>query len=105
LKGDIVAETKVIFNRNIINKNIESFSYGDLSKKNEIIKKWINFENSGVLDKTKETALQTDFLNDFFGEILGYSTTIESSEEWTLDKETKTKSGKRFCYKFSLYIR
>ena len=81
-----------IFNKKIIVKNIENYNFGDLSNKFEIIKKWIEFAESGVLDKTKETALQTDFLNDFFGEILGYKNTLDSSEEWTLDKETKTKA-------------
>lgn len=81
-----------IFNKKTILKNIAIFNFYDLKEKFSIAKKWIEFSESGVLDKTKETVLQADFLNDFFGKILGYKNTLESSNEWTLDKETKTKA-------------
>ena len=79
-------------NKKLLEKNIANYSFGNLSEKIMIIKKWFEFYEKGVMDKTKETVLQGDFLTDFFGKILGYKSRLDSSDEWTMDKETKTKA-------------
>ncbi len=85
-------EIKNIFNKKLLNKNIEISDFSNLTEKSFVIKKWIDLTDKGILDRTKEIALQSDFLNDFFVKILGYKTRLDNSEEWTLDKEIKAQT-------------
>ncbi len=62
-------KNRVIFNKKLLERSIANYSFGNLSEKIMIIKKWFEFYEKGVMDKTKETVLQGDFLTDFFGKI------------------------------------
>ncbi|MBU0639967.1 MAG: N-6 DNA methylase [Planctomycetes bacterium] len=50
-----------------------------------IIKKWIELERKGYLEK-KETALDADFLREIFAEALGYAPVTDERETFELDR-------------------
>ena len=52
----------------------------------EIIKKWADLENQGVLAK-KETSLNAEFLHEVFGAALGYRSATDSPEEYEQERE------------------
>jgi type I restriction-modification system DNA methylase subunit len=60
--------------------------------KQSLISQWINGLKSGVLKK-KETTLDADFMNTFFGQILGYEYQI-SKGVWNLEKKFSVPGGK-----------
>ena len=60
----------------------------ELDQKRDIISLWIKSLKSGKIKETKETSMQADFLNGFFGEVLGYS--YKDHEKWNLVKEYST---------------
>ncbi|MCX6153044.1 MAG: hypothetical protein NT007_02665 [Candidatus Kapabacteria bacterium] len=63
---------KNIFNKKSINHLLERISQSDISdftQKQEIINQWINFIQSGNVNSTKETAIQSDFLFDIFTKV------------------------------------
>ena len=59
----------------------------DLSAKKDIIAKYIKALESGKIERTKEEAIQADFMNKFFGDILGYD--YNDPNIWNLEKEYK----------------
>ena len=59
----------------------------------EIILKWIDLEESGKLEKMKETALQGDFFNDIFGHALGYSVFSDNKDRWNLEPAFNVNGG------------
>jgi len=62
----------------------------DIEAKQKIIAKYIKSLESGRIEKTKEEAIQADFLNNFFGDVLGYE--YKDSQKWNLEKEQKSKT-------------
>ncbi|MDP1621247.1 MAG: TaqI-like C-terminal specificity domain-containing protein [Bacteroidales bacterium] len=60
----------------------------DLAAKTEIIAKYIKALDSGKIERTKEESIQADFMNKFFGDILGYDYTDPTV--WNLEKEFKS---------------
>jgi len=52
----------------------------------EIIKRWINLEKEGHLNKKKETQLDANFLHEVFGDALGYAPSTKSPEVWQLER-------------------
>lgn len=82
-----------IFNRKILNKELQSYDLNvlsDLDKKLKITKNWAYSLQHSDLNKTKEEALQGDFLNNFFVDILGYKNRY-GEKVWNISQEQKTK--------------
>ncbi|QED23027.1 Eco57I restriction-modification methylase domain-containing protein [Candidatus Deianiraea vastatrix] len=69
-----------LINQNFLEKKLKE-SKEQAQDNSTIFLKWHN-------DNRKEEAIQSDFLNDIFGKILGYE--IETDKEYNLDKEYKT---------------
>ena len=67
----------------------------NLAQKRDIISLWIKSLKSGRINKTKETSIQADFLNGFFGDLLGYS--YKSHDKWHLEKEYSTEVDGKFA--------
>lgn len=68
---------------------INLLSIPDFDKKLGIIKAWQEGIHHQRIIKAKEEQLQSDFLNYFFGEILGYAYS-QSLPRWNLEKEHKS---------------
>ncbi len=50
-----------------------------------IVIKWADLEKKGRLQKLSETQLEGDFLNEIFGQVLGYTRVAENEESWHLE--------------------
>lgn len=74
------------YKQKLANFNVDDIS--ELKTKTEIISKYIKSLESGRIERTKEEAIQADFLNRFFGDILGYHYTDPNL--WSLEKEYKS---------------
>jgi len=60
-----------------------------LEEKKNIIRNWQKAIANGKVQKSKEEQIKSEFLDKFFGQVLGYS--YESHEaEWNLEKEFKS---------------
>ncbi len=60
-----------------------------LEEKKQIIRNWQKAIENGKVQKSKEEQIKGEFLDKFFGQVLGY--TYESHEaEWNLEKEFKS---------------
>lgn len=80
-----------IFGDRNFKQKFTNFSIDDISElktKTEIISKYIKALESGRIERTKEEAIQADFLNKFFGDILGYD--YNDPSLWNLEKEYKS---------------
>jgi hypothetical protein len=65
-----------------------------VEKRNRILT-WIKSLNSGRINRTKESSIQADFLNTFFGNVLSYS--YKTHEKWNLEKEYSTEVDGKFA--------
>ena len=74
------------YKQKLVDFSIDNIS--DLAGKTKIIEKYIRALESGKIEKTKEEAIQADFLNKFFGDILGYD--YNDPNRWNLEKEYKS---------------
>jgi TaqI-like C-terminal specificity domain/Eco57I restriction-modification methylase len=54
-----------------------------------ILRKWREGIQTNIID-FKEEQLQSDFLNDIFGTVLGYHFDYQGGKDWNLQKEEKT---------------
>jgi len=63
-------------------------SIPDLANKTRLIENFIRSIESGKIEKAKEEAIQADFLNTFFGDVLGYD--YNDPNTWNLEKEFKS---------------
>jgi hypothetical protein len=52
----------------------------------KILCRWAEQEKTGRLHKLKETQLQGDFLNEVFGQALGYTRLVEGADLWHLEQ-------------------
>ena len=50
-----------------------------------IVVRWADLEKKGRLEKLSETQLEGDFLNEIFGQVLGYTRAAENEESWHLE--------------------
>ncbi len=65
-----------------------------LEEKKQIISNWQKAIANGKVQKSKEEQIKSEFLDKFFGQVLGY--TYESHEaEWNLEKEFKSISDNK----------
>ncbi len=74
------------FKQKLDNFNIEDIP--DIELKKNTISKYIKALESGRIESTKEESIQADFLNNFFGDVLGYD--YKDSQKWNLEKEYKS---------------
>jgi type I restriction-modification system DNA methylase subunit len=84
-------QQQVIFGDRIYKQKLSNFSLDtipDLTAKKKIIEKYIRALGSGRIERTKEESIQADFLNKFFGDILGYE--YNDPYRWNLEKEYKS---------------
>ncbi len=59
-----------------------------LETKREMLNDWFQAYKSGKLPSQNETSIGADFINDIFGDILGYN--YRNPRNWNLEKELKT---------------
>lgn len=57
-----------------------------LNKSHAILTRWAQLETSGRLAQFSETQLQGKFLDEVFGQALGYSQPVEGAPEWHLEQ-------------------
>jgi type I restriction-modification system DNA methylase subunit len=82
-----------IFASKEIQNKLRNYSLKNIPLLEEKIKKledWQRAIRSGRIAQTNEEALQADFLNTLFGDVLEYE--YKDPHEWNLDKESKTLS-------------
>ncbi len=82
-----------LFNKNILNQRIASYTFPKGKEAEEIgklINQWQKALKDSDLSKTKEKSIQGKFLNVFFEQILGYTDKTRGEEEWSLIAEPKT---------------
>ncbi|WP_421876309.1 hypothetical protein [Marinoscillum sp.] len=67
---------KELFTSNILTKYLSKFNLHQdpkISEKKEIVKNWTEMLSIGRISAEKEESIRPQFINDFFGEILGYN--------------------------------
>ncbi|MDQ1352405.1 MAG: hypothetical protein QG657_2711 [Acidobacteriota bacterium] len=74
------------YKQKLTNFSIDTIA--DLEGKKRIIESYIRTLESGRIERAKEEAIQADFLNKFFGDILGYD--YNDPNLWNLEKEYKS---------------
>ena len=82
-----------IFGDKYFKQRLDNFrldSIPDIEAKRKTIEKYIKALESGRVEKTKEEAIQADFLNNFFGDILGYE--YKDANKCNLEKEHKSET-------------
>lgn len=87
-----MSNSQYIFNRKMLDKKISHYqinSISDLENKKQIIKNWNYSIANSDLNKTKEEAIQGDFLTSFFVDILGYNKRY-GNKVWNISQEQKT---------------
>lgn len=81
----------LIFPPKSIKQRLDSFKlddYADMRQKREKILEWQNAIKNRNVKQSKEESLQSDFLNHFFGDVLGYIYS-RGADEYNLEKEEK----------------
>jgi len=80
-----------IFSTHFLDQYINGFTTHyivDFQKKKKTLQLWVQSLQSGKIDAEKEISIKSTFVNDFFGEILGY--TFKNSKKWHLQQEHKS---------------
>lgn len=83
----------MLFNKRLLQTHLNSFEFPqgyDFERTHKIIGNWQKAIRDGNYDKTKETQVQSSFLNLFFNVVLGYAEMHDNSDEWHLVNEAKT---------------
>ena len=82
---------ETIFEENFLKAHLNYFHLGridGLESKREILNDWFQKCKSGKLSKQNETSIGADFINDIFGDVLGFN--YRNPNNWNLEKELKT---------------
>ena len=86
-----------LFTDNFLSQYLSEFrasSVTDIRGITQIIKSYIQELESGKLETLKEEEVKSRFINNFFGDVLGFN--YGNSNEWQLREETKSKvDGKK----------
>jgi hypothetical protein len=87
--------TRPLFLPNILRQETRSkhHEWGNLDRAYEIIQKWAGMESAGKLNPRKETALESEFIVEVFGEALGYTLFSEDKEQWNLEPKFSVNGG------------
>lgn len=83
----------MLFNKRLLKNEINKFEFPagyDFTRAKKIIDTWQKAIKDGNYDKTKETQVQSAFLNKFFNVILGYAEMHDNPDAWNLINEAKT---------------
>jgi len=80
-----------LFKDKIIKTKLEKFEIPDFESKLEIIKNWHKALHSGILHQKTETQCEQSFNQDFFIQILGYTTFPNT--EYTIEPKGKTETS------------
>ena len=79
-----------LFNDKFLERKIDAIKLEVEHAKENVIRRWYDFIRDGAIYQKKEEQLQSDFLNDFFGEILNYAYKRDASNiTLNLEKEYK----------------
>ncbi|MGD6796272.1 Eco57I restriction-modification methylase domain-containing protein [Metabacillus indicus] len=78
----------LLFDPRIIKKEIQNYNPINLEDSKQLLKNWIR--NSEIIANLSEKELQSQFLNDLFGKILGYSVVSSGNESWEIEYEKVT---------------
>ncbi|UCE62065.1 MAG: N-6 DNA methylase [Phycisphaerales bacterium] len=70
----------------------ETYHGADQNRAHGIIQHWADLESEGHLER-KETALDAEFLNEVFGEALGYKTSTANPDSYHLEREYALPGG------------
>lgn len=84
--------TNLLFSKNFLSHHLVDFKLSNIPKirlARDIIKGFVMELNSGKIEKLKEEEIASRFINDFFGNVLGFN--YGNSNFWTLSEEVKTK--------------
>ncbi len=82
-----------IFGDKYLKNRLDNYKFEDIPNpeaKRKTLSNYIKAIESGRIEKTKEEAIQADFLNNFFGDVLGYE--YKDPQKWNLDKEHKSQT-------------
>ena len=85
---------QTLFSTKYLSKKLQRFDLAKISQleqRQQHIVDWQNMIAQGIVAETKEESLQADFLNTFFGEVLGYVYN-RSLPVWHLEKELKSQT-------------
>lgn len=83
-----------LFSKKYISQKLQQFNLAQVEnfeQRQQRIADWQKMIIQGIVDDTKEESLQADFLNQFFGDVLGYSYN-RSTSVWHLEKEYKSQT-------------
>jgi hypothetical protein len=82
---------KTIFEEDYLRDHLNYFHLSKidgLEAKREILNDWFQRYKSGKLSNQKETSIGADFINDIFGDVLGFN--YRNPYNWNLEKKLKT---------------
>ncbi|KAF5431637.1 Molecular chaperone GrpE (heat shock protein), partial [Candidatus Methanophagaceae archaeon] len=94
VSDNLEAAIASVFNKKTLSRGpnrIGDASDPDIIEKQAIISNWIRAIQSGKLDIIKVTAIDQQFLDDFFVRVRGYQSVIEYSEVWNMIPQQKMK--------------
>jgi hypothetical protein len=84
-------KTDRLFLKRLVDNRAEFMEVRDAADRaHPIILRWAELESSGRLESLNETQLQGDFLNEIFGDILGFVRPAENQETWNLEQHYAT---------------
>ena len=86
-------KTKPIFQSSFLDLRLNQYhlrKIDGIESKKEILSDWYTRYKSGKLTLQNETSIAADFLNDIFGDVLGYN--YRNPHYWNLEKELKTQT-------------
>ncbi|WP_404331618.1 Eco57I restriction-modification methylase domain-containing protein [Mesobacillus maritimus] len=78
----------LLFDPRVIKSELDNYQIENLDTKINIVKNW--YRNRELINRLSEKELQTQFLSEIFGNVLGYSTVTAGNEKWTMEIEKST---------------
>lgn len=67
----------------------------DFQRKKEVLQRWLHSLGEGKVDAEKEIAMKGTFVNDFFGQVLGYA--FNNAGTWLMQQEQKSETDGTRC--------
>lgn len=89
--GKVTRRTDVppLFQKKTLARYRELHAVDELDARHQAMRKWIDADQLGTLD-VPETKLDATFLNNVFGDVLGYRNRIVGGERWELEFQDNT---------------
>jgi hypothetical protein len=84
-----------LFNPRLLARRVASFGFpSDLPERQAVVRRWIEMQRAGVLDRMTEVSLHGDFLGDIFRKVLGYCSAADTGGQcWELYAEKHMSAG------------